>query len=139
MTARQLTNDDVRTIEDVTCDALGAIGGTAPLSDIVTKVRRMASAHEWQVWSESAMLARIRKAVTAKDGTGQPRSLSVDGAYKQRTLFTADDYLTVIKHRLGQGREMINAARRLADECEQVHGVTFDVDALLEEAASAVR
>ncbi len=67
--------------------------------------------------------------------TGLPYALKAGDEYVQTVLLSLDEYRLVVADYLRRARGNRRLAQRLADECEQIHGVRLDVEAMNAESA----
>ncbi len=109
--------------------------GKATLDDIAQVI--VADHHDVFVRTfYKSLKTQIRRGLIAKDTDGLPNASSIDGAgtYVQRRLFDPEAYLTVIQRYAMLGATDHRVARRLAEECEAVHGVSVDVESIISSA-----
>lgn len=127
----------IRSLPDVTAEALDTLGGSGTTHEIVEAVRHRATGAELDEWRAAALADAVRRALRHKArGQRLPSAINVNGTYKQRELFDADDYLAVITRRVEEGAASFGVARALAHECHERFGVAIDVDRLIANLAA---
>lgn len=121
--------------DQIVCGIFREMGGRGDIDAIADHVM---NTHP-DVYADKSFVAFkgvIRNALRKIDpDTGLPHALKAGDEYVQTVLLSVDEYRLVVADYLRRTRANRRMAERLADQCEQIHGVHLDVEAMNAEVA----
>jgi hypothetical protein len=127
-----------RSFESVVHEALTSLGGRAKRAELVDQVRHTLSVAEFETWKDRAFSsAVVRAAKSSAKGAGSESVYSVGEELAPLRLFTVEEFTDKARHLARLHRANRDQVWRLAEVCENVHGRSFDAQAILAEVEGA--
>lgn len=114
-------------LNELSREAIATLGGRAKSWQIAERVAAQMDADDYRDITWNGFVSQVRNALRAPAGNGLPAAVAVSGEYVQTALLDVEEYRVVVTGYMKRADANLDLARRFADECLNVHGVTIAI------------
>lgn len=127
----QLDGKEVRSVKEIAQKILANHGQRVTLQDGLADFDHEATHAEWDHAARLGISDQLRKALRANDAR------QVNGTYAVQGVLTFDERVELAYMQARRGGAFFDDVRRIAKECEEQLGQTFDPEAVIAEVLGA--
>ena len=102
------------------------MGGKATAQEVALHVASALGSDGYRARTWRGFVTQVGTQLRASDSDGLVRAAAIDGTYVQRTLWTEDDYVYVVRGHIRRSRNDRRLAYAYAAECEARYGVAIN-------------
>lgn len=126
-----------RSLRSVVNECRETLGGRAKRDELIDAVRNTLTMAEFQAWCDRAFRRAVLDASKSTvANAGADAVYAVDEEVATLRLFTFDEFKAKARSIAQLSKSNRSTVTLLAEQCNNVHGRTFDVDEMLAEVAS---